>query len=238
MTAETEAELHTATFGDVDDPPLLLIFGLGNRVRGTNERWFARRLAMGGYRVTAVELPTDAADFDAVFRDPVQAVYEDIAPDVVIGHSLGGLVMAHLDMSTREIYCSPWWEFHPSQVSRVRRWLIHRFPIGRRIVPANIDPAARGARLTVDAAEAQPDRLTPAFLAAIDDAQRSRPPIDDAATVFVSLSDEVIGIRAIGDAVSAGQIEVYPGGHELFSAAGRAGIVERILDVAERADFG
>jgi hypothetical protein len=234
----SETDLRTATFGTGDDPALLLIFGLGNRVRGTNERWFARRLAMGGYRVTAVELPTDGPDFHAVFRDPVQSVCEDIAPNVVIGHSLGGLVMAHLDTEAVEIYCSPWWGFHPSQVSRLRRWLIHRFPIRRRVVPATIDPAARGARLTVEAARAQPDRLTPAFLAAIDDAQQSRPPIDDAATVFVSLSDEVIGTRCIGDAVSADQIEVYQGGHEVFSAAGRERIVGRILDVAERVELG
>lgn len=235
---EPAAELPTATFGSVEEPPLLLIFGLGNQVRGTNERWFARRVAMGGYRVTAVELPTDGSDFDAVLRNPVQSVYDDIAPEVVIGHSLGGLVMAHLDMSALEIYCSPWWEFHPSQVSRLRRWLIHRFPIGLRIVPAALDPALRGARLTVDAAEAQPDRLTPAFLAGIDDAQQSRPPIHEGATVFVSLSDEVIGIRAIGDAVAADQIEVYSGGHEVFSAAGREKIVERMLDAAQCADDG
>lgn len=238
MTTEMVGELRTATFGSAEDPPLLLIFGLGNRVRGRNERWFARRLAMGGYRVTAVELPTDGPDFEAVFRDPVQSLHDDVAPEVVIGHSLGGLVLAHFDTSAIEIYCSPWWGFHPSQVSSFRRWLIHRFPIGLRIVPAAIEPALRGARLTVDAAEAQPDRLTPAFLAAIDQAQQSRPPINDAATVFVSLSDEVIGIRAIGEAVAADQVKVYPGGHEVFSAAGREGILDQILDAAERVDSG
>lgn len=232
---EMAQELETATFGSGGDPPLLLIFGLGNRIRGRNERWFASRLAMSGYRVTAVELPTDGSDFDAVFRDPVQLLHDEIAPNVVIAHSLGGLVLSHLDTSAIEVYCSPWWGFHPSQVSRFRRWLIHRFPVRIRIVPAAIDPDLRGARLTVEAAEAQPDRLTPAFLAAIDQAQESRPPIDDGATVFVSLSDEVIGIRAIGDAVTADQVEVYPGGHEVFSAAGREGIVERIVDAAARA---
>lgn len=229
MTPDTDTEVGTATFGSRDDPALLLIYGLGNRVQGQNERWFARRLAMGGYRVTAVELPTDGSDFDATFRDPVQSICDEIGPEVVVGHSLGGLVMAHLDIDTVQIYCSPWWGFHPSHVTRLRRWLIHRFPIGVPIVPAQIDPALRGARLTVEAARAQPDRLTPAFLAAVDQAQQERPPIDDAAVVFVSLSDQVIGIRAIGEAVSADQVEVYQGGHEVFSSAGREGIVERIL---------
>ena len=52
---------------------------------------------------------------------------------------------------------------------------------------------------------------------------------DDDAVVFCSLRDEVVSVRAIGEAADADQVRVYEGGHELFSSRRRDEYVEDVL---------
>lgn len=212
----------------------MVVFGLGNRVRGTNEEWFCRRIARRGYRVTGVQLPTNADGFTEDLLTPVQEVHDDIDPVGVLGHSLGGLVLAHLETMAGRVYCSPWWGFRQDQTSWFRATVIRHLPIRWRIIPVSIDPDAVGARMRSAAAEAMPSRLSPTFLAAVDRGQETRPQIAEDAEVFVCLADEIVGVRVIGEAVSADQIHPFDGGHEVFSVASRDQAVDRVGAALDR----
>lgn len=228
MSNADETALPTRSFGRTDRPDVMVVLGLGNRVRGTNEEWFCRQIARHGYRVTGVQLPTNASSFAEDLVSPVQSIHDDIDPVAVLGHSLGGLVLAHLSTDSGAMYCSPWWGFRPEQTSWLRVQLIRHLPSGWRIIPVAIEPDAVGARMRSAAAEAMPSRLSPAFLAAVDSGQRTRPQIGENAVVFLCLTDEIVGVRAIEKAVSPEQLELFEGGHEVFSVAGRAQAVNRV----------
>lgn len=234
MTEPGEAGLPTRTVGQTDRPDVLLVLGLGNRVRGTNEKWFCRRIAGRGFRVRSVQLPTNATSFTEDLVSPVQSIHDDIDPVAVVGHSLGGLVASHLRTDAGTVYCSPWWGFRPEQTSWLRRAIIRHVSIGWQIVPVSIDPSVVGARMRAAAAEAMPSRLSPAFLAAVDRGQRTRPAIDRDAVVFVCIADGLVGVDAIGKAVSPEQLELFTGGHEIFSVAGRESVVNRVAAAIER----
>lgn len=212
----------------------MVILGLGNRVRGTNEEWFCHRIARRGYRVTGVQLPTNASTFTEDLVSPVQSIHDEIDPVAVLGHSLGGLVLAHLRTAAGTVYTSPWWGFRPEQSSWLRRTLIRHVSVGWRVVPVSIDPAAVGARMRAAAAEAMPSRLSPAFLAAVEEGHRTRPAIPEDAVVFVCLTDQIVGVHAIGEAVSPEQVHLFDGGHEIFSVAGRESAVDRVAAEIER----
>lgn len=72
--------------------------GWGNRIDGDSERWFVDRLVHAGYRVHALEFPTDITSFESECLEPAR---EDrlenalqLAP--IVSHSIGGLVSAYL----------------------------------------------------------------------------------------------------------------------------------------------
>jgi pimeloyl-ACP methyl ester carboxylesterase len=234
VTGRDGSALPTRSFGGTDRPNVVIILGLGNRVRGVNEEWFCGRIARRGYRVTAIQLPTNGSSFTEDLLAPVQAIHDEVDPIAVLGHSLGGLVLAHLHTAAGTVYCSPWWGFRPDQTSWLRAIVIRHLPIESRIVPVSIDTAAVGARMRSAAADAMPSRLSPRFLAAVDSGQRTRPRISEDAEVFVCLADELVGVRPIGEAVSPQQVHLFGGGHEIFSVARRDDVVERVGKAIDR----
>jgi hypothetical protein len=221
--------MRSRTFNEAGEPTLLFVMGAGNRVDGISERWFVDRLANAGYRVHAIQLSVDVTDFQREYRAPVQRIHDEQDPAGVLSHSLGGLVAAYLETSAREVYLSPWWGIYEGKVSSWERWLVPRLPVCARILPAKTDREEIGVHLSDEDWEAIPKRISPIFIAEIDRAQRARPPIDDDATVFVSLEDTIISILAVGRAVPSERIRLYDGGHQLFSAAGRREAVEEVL---------
>ena len=214
-------------FGDGKD--LLFVLGWGNRIHHDAVHWLVDRFVEDGYRVHTVELPLVVSDYEAELIDPVADYAGDLDNYRLVGHSTGGLVGAFLDGSVTETYLSPWWGFPQSQQGLILS-LLTSIPISRPIVPSGIGSRAVLGELASDEQLTDsPDKAAPTFLREARRAQRSRPPIDDAATVFCTLSDRIVGTRAIGDAVSAEQIFLYDGGHELFSSSDRDQYVEPLL---------
>ncbi|MFB6112348.1 MAG: alpha/beta fold hydrolase [Halobacteriaceae archaeon] len=223
----TEA-LRTRTVGDSGDRDVLLLLGLGNEADGTNERWFARRLSRMHCRITVVELPCPPADVTASLVEPVQALHDRLSPRAIVGHSLGGLVAAHLESEAPRVYCSPWWRTHPDRTGTLLEWVVRLLPTGRDLVPVGIEPSAIGSRMTAAAAQSLPRRLSPRFLTAVDRAQQRLPPIGTEAVAFVCLADQIIDPTAVSERLPPDRVRLFPGGHEVFSVARRGAAVERV----------
>ncbi|MEF8807958.1 alpha/beta fold hydrolase [Natronomonas sp.] len=146
-----------------DGEELLFVMGWGNRVDGTNERWFATQLANEGYRVTLVELPTNPRDFEAEYLDPVADLWRELGEPLVVGHSTGGLVAAHL-RPERAVYVSPWWAFHGEKHrERILRWG-SKLPLSRPFVPIDFDREEIGPRVTDRGWSRIPDYVSPVFI--------------------------------------------------------------------------
>lgn len=207
--------------GEPGDGDLLFVMGWGNRLNGENERWFIDRLADEGYRVHAIQLPTNGTDFEREYRLPVQDYHDAHEPAVFLGHSLGSLVGAHLETDARPVYLSPWWGLYGLKYLRWQSVVVPLLPIRARLIPINTRREEIGARVTDEGWAALPKRLSPAFITEVYRAQQERPPIDDDAVVFCSLRDTIVSLSAIGEATTTGQIRLYDGGHEPFSSTGR-----------------
>lgn len=208
--------------------------GFGNRVNGDTEGWFIDRLADHGYRVLAIELATNIADFHHEYADPVQRAHDEQSPVAVLGHSLGGLMTAFLETPALEVYLSPWWGMYEAKVSMWQRWLVPQLPIRSRILSIKTRRDELGDLLPDNGWDRLPKRISPVFITEVFRAQQARPPIDNDAVVFVSLEDTIVSLRAIGTVVSADQIRLYDGGHQLFSARGRQEAINEVLAVLSR----
>jgi hypothetical protein len=219
------------TFNESGSPTLLFVMGFGNRFDGATVGWIIDRLTDAGYRVHAVQLPTDISNFEREYRRPVQRVHDEHEPAGVLSHSLGGLVTAFLETSAREVYLSPWWGIYEAKVSAWERWLIPRLRIQARILPIKTRRDELGDHLSDHEWEHLPKRISPVFITEIYRAQQARPSISDGAVVFVSLADTIVSLHAIGTAVSSDQIRLYDGKHQLFSAYGRHEAVDEVVAV-------
>lgn len=228
---ENGLDMDSRTFNTSGSPTMLFVMGFGNRLAGANERWAIDRLTDAGYRVHAVELPTDIVDFEQAYRRPVQAIHDEVEPAVVLSHSLGGLVTAHLETPAHAVYLSPWWGIYEGKVSGWERWLVPRLPIEARILPSKTRREEVGAQLPAEDWDQVPKRLSPVFMTEIYRAQQTRPPLGEDAVVFVSLEDTIISLQAVGAAVGADQIHLYEGGHQLFSTNDRQEAIEAVLGV-------
>lgn len=219
--------MKTDALGRGED--LLFAMGWGNRVDGTNERWFAEQLAAEGYRVTLVELPTNPTDFEREYLEPLVDVRDDLEDPMVVGHSTGGLIAAHLQPE-RAVYVSPWWAFYGE---KLRGWLIElgaKLPVSTPVVPIDFDREEVGARVTDRGWERVPDRVSPAFIREIRRAQAALPPIADRTRVCASLADTVVGLQGVGTRVPPERVHLYDGRHEPFAAADREAATAVVTD--------
>ena len=221
--------MESRTFNPDGAPTVLFVLGYGNRLAGASVRWAIDRVTEAGYRVQAVALPTEGTDFEAAYRDPVQTIHDEVEPDLVLGHSLGGLVGPYLRTAARPVYLSPWWGMYPGKVARWERWLIPKLPIRIPILPTKTSREEMGALLTAEEWAQVPKRLSPAFISEIYRAQQERPPVDAAAIVFVTLSDTIIDLQAVGESVGSDQLRLYDGAHQLFSSEGRAAAMDAVV---------
>lgn len=219
--------MNVDTFGSGDE--LVWVMGWGNRADSRHERWFIDKLADEGYRVHAIELPTNDPDFEGEYVAPVREYLEDVGEGPVLAHSMGGLTTAHVQPDRPVVYLSPWWGMQP--VPSVAR-LLFKIPTAVRFIPMGFDPKALG-ELAEEQDKTAPDRISPAWIRAMRDAQGRLPPIDEADVVFYSERDQIVDPGAIVDHVDSDQLREYDGGHELFSSADREEYVERVITELE-----
>jgi hypothetical protein len=225
--------METDRIGSGED--LLFVMGWGNRVDGTNERWFATQLAAAGYAVTLVEIPTNPTSFGRAYLSPAAGIRERLDDPVIVGHSTGGLIAAHLEPE-RAVYVSPWWAFYGE---RLRGWLLRwgsKLPIAQPFVPIDFDREQLGPRVTDRGWDRVPDYVSPAFVRAIRRAQADLPAISERARVCCSLRDTVVGLQGIGERVPPERVHLYEGGHEPFSADDREAATAVVTDALAALD--
>jgi pimeloyl-ACP methyl ester carboxylesterase len=220
--------MDSRTFNESGSPTLLFVLGFGNRLDGASVGWGIDRLTDAGYRVHAIQLPTDITDFKREYRRPVQRVHDEQDPAGVVGHSLGGLVTSYLDSTAKRVYLSPWWGIHESKASDWERWIVPRLPVRAQILPVKIHREI-GTYLSDEEWERLPKRLSPAYITALYRAQQTRPAISTDAVVFVSLRETIVSLTAIGSAVDADQIRLHDGGHQLFAAEDRDEAIKEVV---------
>ncbi|UVE49827.1 alpha/beta fold hydrolase [Haloferax larsenii] len=219
--------------GDPLDDDLLFVLGWGNKPDHRSVEWLIDHLTHAGYHVHAVELPTNGWDFDSQYVDPVRAYVLDRDIDLVLSHSTGGLVGAHLDLAVRHVFLSPWWGMGLDGFDKVLFPLIRRLPTTRRLVPSGITRESLGElKLAAEVADA-PDRVSPAFLRTIREAQQTLPPFTSRNVVFYSPTDSVVGVRTIGERTPASNLVPYDGGHEFFASEARERTLSKVLDVLD-----
>jgi pimeloyl-ACP methyl ester carboxylesterase len=210
--------MRRRTFGA--GPDLAFVMGWSNRLHGENERWFVDRLVEAGFRVHAFEVPTDAADFEAAYVAPLRAHLDDDFA-AIVGHSLGGLAVAHVDAAVPRVYLAPWWGIFAEKLRGWQKLVFPRLPTSRRVIPVDSTHEEVGKLVTEAAREAAPDYVSPPFVREILRGQRTLPPAREEVAVFCSLRDTVVSLKAIGERVGRERVRLYDGGHELFSSLGR-----------------
>ena len=216
-------------FGDGDER-LLFVLGWGNRTHHENVRWLVDELVAAGYTVDVGTIPDHGSDFDAGYVRPTQRHHDATQPDRILSHSTGGLVAAHLDSSAPRVYLSPWWGM--ASEGLLER-LVRALRIDRPVIPVPFEEGALGDLATERQRAEGPDRIAPAFLRTIADAQSRLPDFREDSVVFCSLRDSVVGVDAIGDHAPAERTVLYDGGHESFSSSSRERTVEWLLAVLE-----
>ncbi len=218
--------------GDADRD-LLLVLGWGNRPGHPAVDWLVDRLATD-WTVHAVALPENGTDFEHDYRDPVAGVADRVDPDARAGHSLGGLVLAHLPGDGPRVYMSPFWGLATSGLADALLPVLARLPVARRVIPVDSDPAALGALADPDRDRAADRGVSPAWLGAVTRAQRTLPPFRLGSVVHCSLSDRVVSVRAIGDHAPSDRVRLYDGGHEWFASEGRTATLAHVRSDLDR----
>jgi hypothetical protein len=216
------------TYGDDDDPTVLLVLGFGNRPEHEHVGWLLDRLAESVHLHVAV-LPIDMTDFESDYRRPVERYASGLELDAVVSHSTGGLIAAHLPLDAPRIYLSPWWGINFGGVGDLLFPFFRRLPTGYRFLPTGADPEAIGDLKTPAEAADGPDFISPAFLREIDRAQRRLPAFRPESLVFCSLTDRVVSVRAIGERAPPARVRLYHGGHEFFASSGREAVYDDLL---------
>ena len=206
------------TYGD-GDRDLLFVLGWGNRPGHEPVDWLVSQF--DDWTVHAVVVPENGTAFDRDYRAPLTRIYETVAPDAAAAHSLGGLALAHVPGEEPRVYSSPFWGLNRSGAAGLLAPVLARLPVSRRIVPSESDPAALGDLKPADEEGAADRGLSPAWLGAVREGQRTLPPFRDGSVVYCSLSETVVGLGAIGDRAPADRVRLYDGGHEFFASTGR-----------------
>mgnify|MGYP000120859157 CR=1 FL=1 len=216
-------------FGDGDER-VLFVLGWGNRTHHENVRWLVDELVAAGYTVDLGQIPDHGSDFDEQYVRPTQARHDATDPDRLLSHSTGGLVAAHLDSAAPRVYLSPWWGM--ASEGLVER-LVTALPIERPVLPVPFEEGSLGDLATERQRTDGPDRIAPAFLRTVADAQSRLPEFREDGVVFCSLRDHVVGVDAIGERAPAERTVLYDGGHESFSSSSRDRTVEWLLAVLD-----
>ncbi|MFD1644474.1 lysophospholipase [Haloarchaeobius litoreus] len=212
--------------GDAD---LVFVLGWGNRHEHENVDWLVGQFADAGYRVHALQIPVFPDDFYADYVEPVRSYVADLDEFRLAGHSTGGLIAAFLDGAETTTYLSPWWDFPPESKGALFS-LVSKLGLDARFIPSGVDDRRAIGELTTDRQLAAiPAKVSPRFVREARRGHRDRPAIDEDAVVFCSLRDQVVSVRAIGEAADADQIRIYEGGHELFSSRRRDAYVDAVL---------
>ncbi|WP_135363044.1 alpha/beta hydrolase [Halosimplex halophilum] len=215
-------------FGDGDER-VLFVLGWGNRTHHENVRWLVDELVDAGYTVDVGTIPDHGSDFDAGYVRPTQRHHDATDPDRVLSHSTGGLVAAHLDSAAPRVYLSPWWGM--AGEDGILERLVASLPTARPVIPVSFEEGALGELATERQRAEGPDRIAPAFLRTVADAQSRLPDFRADSVVFCSLRDSVVGVDAIGGHAPAERTVLYDGGHELFSSSSRDRTVEWVRAV-------
>jgi hypothetical protein len=227
-------QMRFTRHGDPADDDLLLILGWGNDPNHDPVAWLVDRLVDADYRVHAVTLPTNVWDFDRQYVAPVADYAADHEFAGVVAHSTGGLIAAHLDPDARVVYCSPWWGTTPNPgVEALVMPLFLRLPTAKPFFEVERDVSAIGDLKDPDEYAEGPTGVSPAFLRTILDAQSRLPAFDADDVVFCTLTDEVVGVQAIGRHTPAANLRPYDGGHEFFASSGREAVVADLLNALE-----
>ncbi|RYJ13849.1 alpha/beta hydrolase [Halogeometricum borinquense] len=228
--------MRFSVHGDAGED-LLFVLGWGNEPDDKHVSWLLDRLTEE-YCVHAVTLPMNGWDFDDQYLSPVRTYYEDHDFDVVLSHSTGGLIAAHLadvvDNAPRNVFLSPWWGTAPNDgfESVVLPYYL-QIPTTRRLFSPERDTSVIGDLKSEDEYDEAPQGISPAFLRTIMDAQARLPYFREQDVVFCSLSDRMVSVRAIGDRTPTENLRPYDGGHEFFSSSGREAVVEDVLAVLD-----
>ncbi|MFC4405441.1 alpha/beta fold hydrolase [Haloarchaeobius iranensis] len=208
---------------------LVFVLGWGNRHEHENVDWLVGQFADAGYRVHALQIPVFPDDFDADYVEPVRSYCADLGEFRLAGHSTGGLIAAYIEGAETTTYLSPWWDFPPESKGALFS-LVAKLGVGAKLVPSGVDDRRAIGELTTDRQlSAIPGKVSPRFVREASRGHRNRPEVDADAVVFCSLRDQVVSVRAIGEAADADQVRVYEGGHELFSSRRRDEYVEQLL---------
>ncbi|WP_411963508.1 alpha/beta hydrolase [Haloferax sp. YSMS24] len=207
--------------GDPLDDGLLFVLGWGNKPTHRSVEWLIDRLTYDGYRVHAVELPTNGWKFEEQYVTPVRAYAVDRDLDLVLSHSTGGLVASHLDLNVRNVFLSPWWGMRLTGLDRVLYPLVSRVPTTWPFLPAGISRTDLGEMKLAEEMRDTPDTVSPAFLQSIRGAQKALPPFRQSDVVFFSPTDRVVDVHTIGERTPADNLVPYDGGHEFFASENR-----------------
>ncbi|MFC7203498.1 alpha/beta fold hydrolase [Haloferax namakaokahaiae] len=215
--------------GDPRDDDVLFVLGWGNKPGHKSVEWLLDRLAYAGYRVHAVELPTNGWDFDSQYVNPVRAYAIDRNIDLVLSHSTGGLVAAHLNLAVRNVFLSPWWGMRFGTLDGLLWPLVRRLPTAYPFIPSGLSREAIGDLKLAAEVQDSPSKVSPAFLSTIYDAQQTLPPFRPTDVVFYSPTDRVVDTRAIGERTPAANLRPYDGGHEFFASESREQTLTEVL---------
>jgi hypothetical protein len=214
---------------------LLFVLGWGNDPDHEHVSWLVGELVAAGYRVHAVTLPTNGWDFDAQYLAPVRDYAVARRFDVVLSHSTGGLVAAHLDLPARNVFLSPWWGTSPAGWFESLIFpVFRRLPTARRLYMPDRDVSAIGDLKSEAEFQAGPDGISPAFLSTILDAQERLGAFDESDVVFYTPTDEVVSPAAVEERTPARNRRPYDGGHEFFASSGRGAVLDDVLAAIDR----
>jgi hypothetical protein len=214
---------------DGGDRDLLFVLGRGNDPDDDNLAWFIDRLTDAGFRVHAAVLPPNITDFEREYVRPIRRYLDTLPEARLMGHSTGGLILAHLQSSAPRVYLSPWWGMETDGLASLLLPLVRRLPVEKPLITLSSDGGGVGGLSN----PRNPDPVAPAYLREIHRAQATLPSFREGGVVFCSFADTVVDVSAIGEHAPADAMHLYDGPHGFFSSDSREAVAERVIDALE-----
>jgi pimeloyl-ACP methyl ester carboxylesterase len=143
--------------------PLLFIGGWGQRLASPNTRWLLDTAAEAGYSVHACEIADAMTNFAADYLAPATALQTQLKPALILAHSTGGLIAAHLPHQERRVYMSPWWGIFGF---KLRKWirLVAKISSAVRWLPIDFTRDELGDLVTDGDWQGVPKTISPRFV--------------------------------------------------------------------------